>query len=93
MKHSLHYFVSLLSGEMVEVQTGVPVPNDVNSKLTGTQELQLVTKPKAGVNVSTNGQGEARLHGVMPLPVKAPSQPLYPQPAEQDSEMRLNLTK
>eukprot|EP00668_Euglena_longa_P011029 GGOE01013380.1.p1 GENE.GGOE01013380.1~~GGOE01013380.1.p1 ORF type:complete len:1161 (-),score=397.40 GGOE01013380.1:1066-4548(-) len=29
--------------------------NDVNSKLTGTEELQLVTTPKAGANVSTNG--------------------------------------
>eukprot|EP00667_Euglena_gracilis_P003558 EG_transcript_3563 len=29
--------------------------NDVNSKLAGTEELQLVTTPKAGANVSTNG--------------------------------------
>eukprot|EP00668_Euglena_longa_P037825 GGOE01048731.1.p1 GENE.GGOE01048731.1~~GGOE01048731.1.p1 ORF type:complete len:1179 (-),score=398.21 GGOE01048731.1:1036-4452(-) len=29
--------------------------NDVNSKLTGTEELQLVTTPKAKENVSTNG--------------------------------------
>eukprot|EP00668_Euglena_longa_P038145 GGOE01049129.1.p1 GENE.GGOE01049129.1~~GGOE01049129.1.p1 ORF type:complete len:1162 (-),score=412.06 GGOE01049129.1:1427-4474(-) len=29
--------------------------NDVNSKLSGTEELQLVTTPKAGTTVSTNG--------------------------------------
>eukprot|EP00668_Euglena_longa_P027006 GGOE01033798.1.p1 GENE.GGOE01033798.1~~GGOE01033798.1.p1 ORF type:complete len:1151 (-),score=392.90 GGOE01033798.1:281-3733(-) len=29
--------------------------NDVNTKLSGTEELQLVTSPKAGTNVTTNG--------------------------------------
>lgn len=31
--------------------------DDVNDKLPGTEELQLVTLPKPGANVSTNGQG------------------------------------